>query len=192
MAFHGFQVAFRWLSVAFRWLSVAFGGFCFGVRFIVFYELDVFDAGIFLFFDPEEGQDGAMVLAVEAVLLGVAGIVSKRAHGKHGSGQDGLAGRRFGLTAHGVGDGGGFDGPRTEEKPLVDADFFDEGALAWGLRREFVVEGVEELGETLAGLAFDKDGVGQDVEFSVVAAGGEVFWTGRFLRIGTVRGEAFV
>jgi hypothetical protein len=178
-----------------EWLLMGFVAFRFGGRVFVFYGLSGFEAGyflFFLFFDPVEGLEGAMVLAVKAVRaaaeFGVAGVIADGTHGMDGAGERWFVRGGFGSAMHFVGDGGGFEGQRAEEKPLVDAQFFDEAALGGGGGQEFGMKGPEESDELRAGFSFDEYGVGEVIEVRGVAADWG-FWAGGFCRVGPVGGE---
>jgi hypothetical protein len=74
-----------------------------------------------------------------------------------------------GLAALLVVDGGGFEGPDTEETTAGDGHGFDEHVLAGSGGFKFVDERGDELKEAGPGFAFDQDGVGEQTVSGGVA-----------------------
>jgi len=119
-----------------------------------------------------KGFERVIVPAVETVLVathqvGVASVFGNRTDGVHGADWRRFGGKAVGLTTDLLGDRSGVDGPEPALTPLRDGHLFDEDPLGGGF--VFGVERVEERGETLGGLAFDEDGVGEKTVTHVVA-----------------------
>ncbi|HXE65000.1 MAG TPA: hypothetical protein VN519_15760 [Bryobacteraceae bacterium] len=92
-----------------------------------------------------------------------------------------------------VGEGGGFEGPATEEPPAADGHGFDEVVLVLGDGLEAAGVGGEEGVEAGGGFAGEEDGAGEEavgdgvlggVAFALRGAG-----AGGFLGVRAIAGE---
>ena len=172
--------------------------FDFRGRLFIFSDLGQLGLDIFLLqsFYSVQSFESAMVLPVEAAggaaEFGAAGMLIDGTGSVDGPGERQFVRLGFGAAAHFVRHGGGFEGKGPQVQPLVDAEFFDEGALTGGLGQEFGVNGVEERDEPGAGFAFDQDGVGEVFEGGGIAAHGRGLRACGFSRVGAVGGQLFV
>ena len=152
----------------------------------------------FFFTNAEEAVEGTVVLAVQTDLIAahvrvaLRVLLGKRTDGKHGLGGSVFFRGGFGLAILFVGDGGGFEGPETEQTPAGVGEGFDKVVFVGGGWFEFRDERGDEIEETLAGLAGEQDGGGEET-VSYGVAGGVIlsargFWPAGFLCVSPVGG----